>query len=391
VWSKPLPVVQRAENQQIVLASTDELELKNARESLLRGLDDIITAVKANQSVQKKADELGEKGWFSSLGGVISGANDKDLASMVKTLGGSLETTQAVVQVMLRLQSRKDRFLREFQSLLIDKVVSIQSDTKTLDDNQRATALGIVSALQDQVEEQLRQYAMVDQHERSLKDISDKLDKNDLADEEFREALTVLGRNISNLKNAESHLSNQIEALQSRLKDQVDEQLRRYDLIDQHERLLKDISDRLHKNEVGDQEFREALTGLDTQTSNLKNAEAHLSSEIGHLRSKLKVTEDEFRARYTESSQRVHESSQRHEELHTTIQQMRLELRACLNDLSAKLEQTSEEGNALHRRVEQLELAWSARSTWKARLQQHSIGIASLLVALLAIAHSFRG
>lgn len=64
MWNESLPVVQPVGNRQIVLASNDEPELKTARESLLQGLDDIVAAIKDNQSIQKKADELGQKGWL---------------------------------------------------------------------------------------------------------------------------------------------------------------------------------------------------------------------------------------------------------------------------------------------------------------------------------------
>lgn len=357
VWNASSPVVQPVANRQIVLASNDELELKTARESLLRGLDDIVAAIKDNQSIQKKADKLGQKGWFASIGGVISGENDKDLASMVKALGGSLETTQAVVQVMLRLQSRKDKFLREFQSVLIDKLVNLQSDTKTLDTNQQAMALSIVSALQDQVDEQIRQYDLVDHHERSLKDLGDRLNRNDMVDEEFREALTVLGSQTSSLRSAERHLSNEIETLHSVLKDQADEQTRQRDLAAaRHERSLKDIGDRFDDR---------------------ANRQERTLKDISDRLYKAELAQEEFR--------------QALEKSHTIMQQMQREFQADANKLSIELAQTYEQGNALQRSVDQLELVQGSRSTWTTRLQQQSIGIAGLVVALLAIVHSFAG
>ena len=149
-------------------SDSDLAEVASARKELFASLDKIVDAIKANQLTQGDAQRLANRSTWENVRGALSGANDKDLAGMVKTLGGSLETTQSIVHVMLRLQTRKDLLLREFHSVLVDKIAKIQSDTQTLDSNQRTAALEIVSALQDQVEDQLLQYETIDRHEQRL-------------------------------------------------------------------------------------------------------------------------------------------------------------------------------------------------------------------------------
>jgi len=182
-------------------------EAVNARKELLDSIERMVGAIRDNQAVQSVATGLENKGRFASIKGALSGANDKDLAGMVKALGGSLETTQTVVQVMLRLQTRKEHLLREFHSVLVDKIVNIQSDTKTLDSNQRAVALEIVSALQEQVEDQLLQYETIDQHELRLDALDDELSRLSSEESRLRQSL----------KEFDEQLSKKIDILDSRL------------------------------------------------------------------------------------------------------------------------------------------------------------------------------
>lgn len=167
-------------------------EVANARQELVASIDNMVNAIKDNQNIQEMAQDLANKGLWGSITGTISGANDKDLARMVKNLGMSLETTQTIVQVMLRLQTRKDCVLREFHSVLVDKIVKIQDDTKTLDSNQRAVAIEIVSSLRDHVEEQLRHYEAIERHEVQINIIENQLAKACEAEGEFRKSISDL-------------------------------------------------------------------------------------------------------------------------------------------------------------------------------------------------------
>ena len=202
----------------VALSDADSIDLANAHKELSEALDKIALAIRSNKNVQTTASKLGGKGFWSSLTGVVSGSNDKDLAGMITSLGGSLETTQMVVQVMLRLQTSKDRVLRGFHSALLDKIANLQADTKTLDANQRAVALEIVSALRDQVEDQLRQREAVDSHELRLDEIGLELGRIVEVENEVRESLTALGNQALSLRNAEAHLSQEVATLNGEVK-----------------------------------------------------------------------------------------------------------------------------------------------------------------------------
>lgn len=198
-------------------------ETENAQKELGESIDKMIQAITSNRSVQTTASNLAQKGFFAALWGNVSGANDKDLATMVKDLGGSLETTQAVVQVMLRLQTRKDYVLRGFHATLVEKVINIQADTKTLDKNQRTAVVDILSALRDQIGDQLRHSEMVDQHEQQLQQIDDKCSSLKKSDEQLSLGVDALQVNIKELtaKSAAELMeaSTQTHLLQSSLRE----------------------------------------------------------------------------------------------------------------------------------------------------------------------------
>jgi|GEM_PF-3765776 len=193
-------------------------EPTNAHQELIESIDKMILAISANQDVQYLAEHLKQKGLLSSIISSVSGANDKDIAGMVKHLGGSLETTQLVVQVMLRLQTQKYQSLREFHSALVEKIIKIQDDTKTLDGNQRSAAYAIVSALKDQVEDQMRQSEAVDRHELKIKEIDDVLAKAALVEVDFRGHLNTLDDQCANLKKSNGYVSCEVNTLQIDLK-----------------------------------------------------------------------------------------------------------------------------------------------------------------------------
>lgn len=141
-------------------------------EAFQRNVTDLITqlqtAITRGEDETKRANALSERGGWKVLVGSLTGNNDKDLAGMVKGLGGSLFTTQSVLQILLQLQTRKDGILRDFHAALVDKVVALQRDNTFLDTNQREVALLIISDLRDHVARQLEQQNAVARQERQL-------------------------------------------------------------------------------------------------------------------------------------------------------------------------------------------------------------------------------
>ncbi len=315
------------------LGQLDQHEAASAGKELLKCIDDMVAAVRANQGIQATATALGGKGWFASFTGAVSGSNDKDLAAMVKQLGGSLEATQAVVQVMLRLQTRKDRHLREFHSVLTDKLLNIQSDARTLDSNQRAVALELLSALQDQVEEQLRQYETVHRHERRLIEIDAALERTAEVERQFRDALSALDKQGASLRRAEAYLSGELEGLQ---------------------RGLEALGTELElKAAQGDGQMRSI--GLRLEAVESKRAE-DLSSIFAE-----------------------------HEALRGAIESDRKMVESMAADLSCKVEACVIRVDALEHRCHQLEGRLGTMATWRGRLRQHWLSIMAVFIGMAAI------
>lgn len=200
-------------SRDLALTEAQRQEIASARLELTKAIDDMVKAIASNQNLQTKAGELEGRGRWAAIKGAISGANDRDLATMVKELGGSLETTQKAVQVVLRLQSRKDHVLREFHSVLIEKIQMMQADTRTLDANQQA-AVDVLCDFQDQIEDQLLHHEAVDRHEQEIAELTAKLTRKE---NELRQDLQALDGQTLSLKSASDHLAGEVDTLAKEL------------------------------------------------------------------------------------------------------------------------------------------------------------------------------
>lgn len=190
-------------SKDVFLTDAQRDEIASARRELTKALDDIVAAIESNREQQSNARDLKNKGQLSIIWGSVSGANDRDLAKMIKALGGSLENTQKAVQVVLRLQSRKDHVLREFHSVLVDKIHKIQGDTHILDANQQS-AVDVLCEFQEQIEDQLRHHESVERHEVRIAELTAELKRKE---NELQEGLQSLGDQAANLKVAADHLA----------------------------------------------------------------------------------------------------------------------------------------------------------------------------------------
>lgn len=200
-------------SKNVVLTEVQRNEIASARLELTKALDEMVKAIANNQTLKTQAKNLEEKGHFAAVWGSISGASDRDLATMVKELSGSLETTQKAVQVVLRLQNRKDHVLREFHGILLDKIQKIQADTHTLDANQQS-AIDVLCDFQEQIEDQLRHHEAVERHELKLAELASELTQKE---NELQLGLQALLGQTASLKNASAHLATEVDLLKTDL------------------------------------------------------------------------------------------------------------------------------------------------------------------------------
>lgn len=166
-------------------AQTDDQKLANFNAEL----DDALTWLKdaedksksAHGEIQNLSETLKNRNWWGAVKANFNGQTDQELATSVQALGGSLETTQKVLRVLLKVQTQKGRLLQTFNDALVNKIAYIQTDTQTLDGNQRAAALAFLGEMYEQVQEQIRQQHLIDQHGQQLQDLSQwQFEKNNL-------------------------------------------------------------------------------------------------------------------------------------------------------------------------------------------------------------------
>jgi len=170
--SHPMHVVAAAPMRQLMLAKSEEEEVSDFKADLEAALRDINVALhrstESQDKIKKLQENLQERGWWGQVKVTFTGATDSELAAQLMALASSLDLTQQVVRVMLKVQAQKNRLLQAFNKALVDKIASIEGDTRTLDDNQRLAALAFLGELHQQVEEQIRQQDLVESHEQRL-------------------------------------------------------------------------------------------------------------------------------------------------------------------------------------------------------------------------------
>ncbi|MGS0682129.1 hypothetical protein ACVBIL_13290 [Shewanella sp. 125m-7] len=157
-------------------------------------LTKLTQALKTTKDVQKLANQINDKGFWSNAFGSISGRNDKDLAAMVENLGASLEVTQNILTIVLKVQNIKNGFLKEFHEALVEKIVKLSKDDRTLDCNQKEAALAIVTKIEQQVCYQLAQSQQIENHEQKLMELDDFVEVKDILDSEQSAKIAYLDK-----------------------------------------------------------------------------------------------------------------------------------------------------------------------------------------------------
>ncbi|MGJ7570928.1 hypothetical protein ACSFBX_10375 [Variovorax sp. RB2P76] len=170
--SPPTPASTVAHTRHLVLVKSEEQVVSDFNADLEAALKDVEAAFaqskKSRQEIEKLRESLQTRGWWGTVKGTFDASTDKELATQILALGSSVELTLAVVRVMLQVQTQKNKLLQRFNQALVNKIANIEGDTRTLDDNQKIAALEFLGELHQQIEEQILQQELVQDHERQI-------------------------------------------------------------------------------------------------------------------------------------------------------------------------------------------------------------------------------
>lgn len=121
-----------------------------------------------SKEIQKAADDFNNRGFLERWGGSFTSRNDTDLATMIASLGGSLNITQEVIECLLQIQSEKNVVLKEFHQALMNTIRDLKHNDTILDLSSRENSLVILEHLKSQVEDKLEQAKRVEEHEEAI-------------------------------------------------------------------------------------------------------------------------------------------------------------------------------------------------------------------------------
>lgn len=121
-----------------------------------------------SKGIQKAADDFNNRGFLERWGGSLTSRNDTDLATMIASLGGSLNITQEVIECLLQIQSEKNVVLKEFHLALMNTIRDLKHNDTMLDLSSRENSLAILEHLKSQVEDKLEQAQRVEEHEEEI-------------------------------------------------------------------------------------------------------------------------------------------------------------------------------------------------------------------------------
>ena len=260
---------------QLVPVRTDDQEISDFTAELERALEELEKAFSEKTSVDKKLQSLQQdlagRGFWGQLRNSFNGETAKELSVMMEGLATSLGLTQSVVRVILKVQTKKSRLLRQFSDALVGKILNLQSDTHTLDHNQQHAALFFLGELQEQINEQIRQQELVDSHEFRLADHEQWQRRKEESD-------AALGGQVSSLQGDHTGLKQQFDTVEPKLAELAERLVRHQSRCDEHDEWRK------HQDE------RDAR--LTSELSRLESEKAAMQHQIESLAARLAVLEE---------------------------------------------------------------------------------------------------
>lgn len=140
---------------------------------------DIQSASKKSLDVSNNAEAFNRRGIWAQVCGTFNGRNDKDLACMIGSVSESLQITQRVIEILLKVQSEKNVVLKEFHRAVTEKIVDLHSNDNIIDLNLRDNLLTVFEHLQKQVEDKLLQADKIESHQNKIANIEGRLQQQD--------------------------------------------------------------------------------------------------------------------------------------------------------------------------------------------------------------------
>lgn len=198
------------------LSVVEEKETKIAIVNFEKQFVDLEKALANTKEAKNLASKMKNKGGWDSFTGSFSGTNDKEIAEAVTKLGGSLEVTQDILKVVLKASTAKNMHLKGFHQVLVEKVLSLQTDSSKLNVNQKNSnqaALSIAMALKAQIEEKILHAETIDNHEKEINSLKDISSQKELLDSIQSKEIEALKSEVSNKEILDDKQSLDIESL----------------------------------------------------------------------------------------------------------------------------------------------------------------------------------
>ena len=212
--------------------------------SLNEALDDLSRASdesgEAFRRIGELSEELKKRDFFGSLVATFSAKTDKELAIQVRALASSLQTTQSVLKVILKIEVRENRLLDSFNRAVVEKIEKIVSDTAVLRGDQNSAALAFLKMVHARINEHRHLQAQVQQHSGQLESLPAWQDR-------VERSLTLVSKDVLALSDGSDVVRAKLDSTNDRLHEcevwirseaqQIEETSLR--LLNQQERILR--------------------------------------------------------------------------------------------------------------------------------------------------------
>ncbi|RMG36535.1 MAG: hypothetical protein D6732_08110 [Methanobacteriota archaeon] len=178
---------------------TDDLNLECM--NLGEKIEKLKEAIQQTKKAKSLAKALENKGYWETLGGVVSGSNIKEMAESMKLLCGSVHTTQVILDIVLKINNAKNQHLKAFYNVITEKIIELEKNTSTLNSNQcesdKAT-LYIAKKLQAHIAEKIEYQEKLIAHDSAIAFLKERdRVKSDLDDQQSAEIKNLISLAIS--------------------------------------------------------------------------------------------------------------------------------------------------------------------------------------------------